>query len=521
MRHRNGGTIVPGVRSRANFLVELIVAVSYLAILLIGARVSFNSEYAPMARTFFLTFGIIALWRYTWLGCHLWRARKYSLDVFPELRKRADKISAQSKVDHIYVLITSYFIDPDHTFQVFDSIVRNALDYGVPTTIVAAITDEEDATALRAVLSARGNPSTIEIITQFQSGEGKRPAMAEALRTIARRLPSPNSVVVFMDGDVRLEPGALRMTIPFFLADPDLGALTTNNSANVDGGSWTREWFAVRYAQRNLYMSSLSLSDRVLCLTGRFSVYRTSMVVEPEFIDIVESDHIRHWRFGRIPLLSGDDKSTWFYLLKKRRNMLYVPDVFAIGFEKLPDKMNFFEGTTSLMTRWYRNMLQTSWRAIGLGPGHLGGFVWWALVDQRISYWTTLVGPVVAVLLALTIHPVFILFYFIWVLITRLVTSIAISFRTDRFSMLWPVLTYYNQIIGSWLKTYVMFRLNHQGWTRQPINNKVPKQRFQDVVSLILHVTTLGAFLLAVTFFTGLLNMPEDGGWMLFRLSDF
>jgi len=87
--------------------------------------------------------------------------------------------------------------------------------------------------------------------------------------------------------------------------------------------------------------------------------------------------------------------------------------------------------------------------------------------------------------------------------------------------MLWPVLTYYNQIIGSWLKTYVMFRLNHQGWTRQPINNKVPKQRFQDVVSLILHVTTLGAFLLAVTFFTGLLNMPEDGGWMLFRLSDF
>ncbi len=509
----------PGVRSRANFFVEILVGLVFVSLFFVGVWISFSQEYLSLARTFFLTIGIIAIWRYSWLLWHLMRARKFNREIFPELREAADKIGKTEKLDHLYVLITSYFIDPEHTFGVFDSIVKNAIDYGVPTTIVAAITDEADQKALGSVLRANGNPSNVEIVTQFQSGAGKRDAMAEVLRTIARRVPSPNSVVVFMDGDVRLDPDAFSKTIPFFFEDKDLGALTTNNGANVEGGSWTREWFALRYAQRNIYMSSLSLSDRVLCLTGRFSIYRTDIATDQDFVDIVEHDSIRHWRFGRIRFLSGDDKSTWFHLLRIKAKMLYVPDVFAIGYESLPNGDGFLEGTTSLMVRWFRNMLQTNWRAVGLGPGHMGWFVWWAIVDQRLSYWTTLVGPVVAVLLAIVIHPVFILFYFVWIMGSRFVTSIIVGLQTDRYSMLWPALMYYNQMVGSAVKTYVMFRLNQQGWTRQDVGDNTKRDRFQDMVSTVLHVTTLAGFVLIVSFATGLLNMPDDGQWLLFRLT--
>ena len=508
----------PGVRSRANFFVELLVGLVFIAVFILFVIISSSPELAPMARSFYLTIAIIAVWRYTWLIAHLFRARRYDLDEFPLLREEADEAGAAEKVEHHYVLITSYFLDLDHTFAVYDSIVKNALDYGVPTTVVAAITDEADEQVLRNVLKANGNPSSVEIVAQFQSGEGKRAAMAEALRTIARRLPSPNSVVTFMDGDVRLDPNAFAKTIPFFLADPELGALTTNNGAVVEGNSWVKEWYALRYAQRQVYMASLSLSERVLCLTGRFSMYRTEIVTDPDFIEIVENDSIRHWRFGEIEFMSGDDKSTWYYMLRAGHKMLYIPDVFAIGYEALPEGEGFFTGTTSLMVRWFRNMLQTNWRSVGLGPGHMGWFVWWAIFDQRLSMWTTLVGPVVAILLAMVIHPAFILFYFTWVMGSRFLTAVAVSMRNDRFSMLWPILMYYNQMVGSSIKTHVLFRLNQQGWTRQNIGHNKERDRFQDMVSTVLHVATLAAFVLVVSFYTGLLNMPGDGNWVLWRV---
>ena len=42
-------------------------------------------------------------------------------------------------------------------------------------------------------------------------------------------------MVAFMDGDVRLATKAWARIIAFFFAQPDLGALTTNNAAIVAG----------------------------------------------------------------------------------------------------------------------------------------------------------------------------------------------------------------------------------------------------------------------------------------------
>ena len=87
MFRRKQGGFTPKDRSRANIFVELLVGTSFIFLFVVGATISFSSEYLPLARGFFLTIGIIAVWRYSWLFWHLWRARKFSREVFPELRE--------------------------------------------------------------------------------------------------------------------------------------------------------------------------------------------------------------------------------------------------------------------------------------------------------------------------------------------------------------------------------------------------------------------------------------------------
>ena len=66
-------------------------------------------------------------------------------------------------------------------------------------------------------------------------------------------------------------------------------------------------------------------------------IFRGAHVVREEFISAIEADHIEHWLWGRIRLLSGDDKSTWYTLLRKPggATMLYVPDATVTTVEHI------------------------------------------------------------------------------------------------------------------------------------------------------------------------------------------
>ena len=154
---------------------------------------------------------------------------------------------------------------------------------------------------------------------------------------------------------------------------PRLGALTTDEVCQVEGNWSFREWYSMRFAQRNIYMSSVSLSKRVLTLTGRMSMIRADILTNPEFIERVELDWIDHWRLGRFKFLTGDDKSSWYHILKSGFEMIYIPDVKVLTIETPPDP-NFFRSSIVLMRRWFGNMLRTNDRAIKLGPNKIGFF---------------------------------------------------------------------------------------------------------------------------------------------------
>jgi glycosyltransferase Alg8 len=82
-----------------------------------------------------------------------------------------------------------------------------------------------------------------------------------------------------MDGDTVIPESTFDRTVPFLLADPELAALTTDNIPLVAGSAISREWYRLRMRNRHELMSSMSLSERVLVLTGRFSLFRRDCVI--------------------------------------------------------------------------------------------------------------------------------------------------------------------------------------------------------------------------------------------------
>ena len=514
---KDGNVFLPTKVSRATARDEWFAALLMVAAVLVSVAVVLQLTPNGVLTGYFISFGVIGLWRYSWWFTHFIRALVYLHRRFPVLRRQADEIGAHLRADEVFALVTSYDINQHHSFAVYDALIKNAVEYGAPTTIVAAITRDDDRAVIREVMRANGFPSNVEIVMQFQKGDGKRSAMGMALRTIARRAPSSNSLVIFLDGDVQLTSGALARTAGFFFADKNLVAATTNNGAHVSGGSWTKEWYWLRYAQRHLVMSSLSLSKKLLVLTGRYSVFRATQVVTPSFIKAIENDSVHHWRHGEIKMMSGDDKSSWYELLKQDADMLYIPDVFALGYEQLPQSQRFFVSTWLLMRRWFGNMLRTSDRAIALGPNKLGFFFWWVLLDQRVSMWTTLIGPIVAILLCCFVSPIFALLYFLWVLFLRSFMSIVVGRLYGRFSILWPALLYYSQVVGAFIKVFVLFRLNRQSWTRQNIASRKGASRMEAYANWTMHIASLAILVLVISI--GLFSWASDAGGAVSRLA--
>lgn len=210
----------------------------------------------------------------------------------------------------------------------------------------------------------------------------------------------------------------------------------------------------------------MALSRRVLTLTGRMSVFRASVVTNPMFISDVEHDNLKHWRLGQFKFLTGDDKSSWFSLMRLGYDTWYVPSATINTIEHPPDP-NFVRASRKLMFRWYGNNLRQNSRATRLGINKLGLFTYYIVWDQRISMWTSLFGLVSAFIASLKYSFVYLLVYCLWIMITRTLLTFSLLASGHNIGPMYPLLLYYNQILGSLMKIFVVFRLDQQSWTRQ------------------------------------------------------
>ena len=310
------------------------------------------------------------------------------------------------------------------------------------------------------------DPSHVRLVTDRIKSSGKRDAMQKALRILASCSPTENDIMVFVDGDTLVPEDIWARSAPVF-TDGCTGALTTDEAAIIDKEGLFKDWFTLRFNQRQVMMCSMGLANRVLTLTGRMSVFRADLATDPTFLRAVGQDYLDHWRLGRVNFLTGDDKSTWFWLLKRGYQTAYLPDVQSASYETQPSD-SFYDSSKTLMVRWFGNMMRTNGRAIAMGPRDMGFFTWWSILDQRVSCWTTMVGPISVAVTALFSTAVVIPLYISWVMLTRYMFSMYIAlFNREWFPVTHPFILYFGQVTGAAIKTFVLFRLDRQKWTRQ------------------------------------------------------
>jgi glycosyltransferase Alg8 len=249
------------------------------------------------------------------------------------------------------------------------------------------------------------------------------------------------------------------------MAYRDLGAVTTDEEAHIpEGGGWYRDWFNLKFGERHVQFQSHSLSHKVLTLTGRFSVFRTSIVVAEDFVQMMEGDTIEHWLHGRFRFLMGDDKSSWFHVLRSGWNMLYLPDVRCISLESRD--ASFLDASISLPYRWFGNTLRNNPRALALGPQRTGWFIWFVLLDQRLSMWTSLVGIAGASVLAVTKAGLYLPLYISWAVLVRSVQLVVIAWHGHAVSLRTIPVMLYTQWVGAFVKIRAWHHLADQNWRK-------------------------------------------------------
>ncbi len=451
-------------------LISLIEpSVIYISIAFVIIYIMWPYVYYAKNETI-IVIGLFAFWRYGWLSLNMARGFIYNKFVYKGFLKKIEKLDEEKKYpDHIYFLIPSYKEEAWVSIETFKSIFNELLTIPSHATIIVSTSgSSEEDTIIEKLYRTHTVRKKVDLIFQHQK-EGKRIAMGHGLRAIARRYLKEghdyHSVTFFMDGDSYLEKGFLKKLLPHFAIDPKLGALTTNEAAFIKTNSnWYKDWFNLKFGQRHMLFQSHSLSNKVLTLTGRLSAYRTKLVIEDEFIRRLENDVITTVMHGKFRFLMGDDKTTWYNLLKDGWNMRYLPDTLCYSLESRD--ADFLELSRSLPYRWYGNTLRNTNRALALGPKHVGFFIWWAILDQRISMWTSLVGITGAIILGIFKAFYYFLFYFAWILLVRTIQIAFIAYNGHIVSWRSLPLMLYGQWIGSFVKIKALFNISDQKWSK-------------------------------------------------------
>ena len=116
------------------------------------------------------------------------------------------------------------------------------------------------------------------------------------------------------------------------------------------------------------------------------------------------------------------------------------------------------------LMRWSGNMLRNGARAIALGPRRVGPFIWWCLIDQRLAIWTSLAGPVAAVLADYSFGSGVLVASLRWGLVTWFVLACVMWVCSGRIDASYPLMIYLGQQITAMVKVYAIFRLAQQRW---------------------------------------------------------
>jgi glycosyltransferase Alg8 len=466
--------------------------------------------------------GIIGIWRWSWLVLHAVRSCLYRVWVFPRWRRKANRIPIE-ELPPIAIVIPTYKEKTWITERVFRAIAKEAKTLHRPLTLVPVTTPEENQAIAEIIKSEDPELGSVNLMGLLDPAKGKRGALAVGLQALREANFPENGVVALMDGDSEMAPGSLRLSLPFFHLFPKMGALTTNEMPEVYGSYFFSEWLHLRFCQRHQYMCSHALSNKVLCLTGRCSLFRASAALDPSFAELLANDFLNDWLWGQFRFFSGDDKSTWYWLLSRGYDMLYLPDVMVYTVETISGSI--VDRSYQNMRRWSGNMLRNGTRALALGVNQVGLFTWLCVLDQRINIWTTLISPGILLITLLEKNWLGAAMLCCWFLITRPMYLFMVFWgRESHLKVLHLPILIFAQWATSLIKIWTQMNLAQQKWTNRHGNKKGAGEKLQwgqlflNGLSRILLLTQSFAFVVFLLWQYGTVSVHQDiAGWWWHR----
>ncbi len=467
-----------------------------------------NSIWDPEIPAVVITLGIIGIWRYSWWFNHYVRSEYYYRVVYPRMRRRADEHWNKKPFDKIvHFMMTTYLEDRDTSRRVVRSICEECRASGRTVKLWLGSSLTEDEELISEYLTFYGHDLPISMVMIRQYGTGKRQAIGLVLRAMVRSGIDDDDMVIFMDGDSILGTGVVQKCASLFAIDDELQAVTTDEEVVCFGPRWLETWLKMRFAQRRIAMQSHSISGKVLTLTGRMSAFRAFHLKNLRLIRLLEADFLEHWLWGRFMFLSGDDKSTWYYMLLMDAKLQYTPDVCVYTVEVIEGSgmLRMFQN----FRRWSGNMLRNGQRALNLGPKKIGWFIWLCILDQRVSMWTMLISPALAGTTVALVKINYFINYLIWIAFSRMGLSIFLYRWSDRVYFLYPWLLYINQITNAVLKVYSVFRLHKQKWSNRGYEAKSDHGASKEWTANYLTAFWVANLILWVMMYAGVVDPPS------------
>jgi glycosyltransferase Alg8 len=111
--------------------------------------------------------------------------------VYPHLRRKVRKLGKAADPSHVFLMVTSFRIDALTTAQVYSSVIREAIDCGLPTTVVCSLVEMSDELLVKSLYNRPPRQARFVRI----AGTGKRDGLAYGFRAISRHLPDDRAVV--------------------------------------------------------------------------------------------------------------------------------------------------------------------------------------------------------------------------------------------------------------------------------------------------------------------------------------
>jgi mannuronan synthase len=436
-------------------------AVLNIAVILFMVAWSVSMLNAVAANSVILGLGVIGVWRHGWGLINFIRAVRYQRKC-----SAAKALPPPEPSQSLVVLVTFYDQSDEDVAAVTSALARSFDLLPGPCMLVAAHKTVRQKAIVEHLI---GDSAVLRFVKQ--DGRGKREALADGLAVILESFPEPllrDASLLLLDGDSVVTDKAVLDSLATLRTRPGIGAVVVNEIPLVQGSRTFGIWRLLRSQQRNKLMLSFALSDRTLVLTGRFAMLRAKIIVRPDVVNRIRRDFVVTAR-AHIPMLTGDDKTTWLEVLRRGYGMTYLPNAYIYPIESPDQSRGFLRSVFALNHRYSGNMARANlhpdaWREIGDRLHFRYG-----LIDQRISMWTSLLTPVILLYLLVFGPTAAFVVFLTYVLLIKNVQAVALSWLAGHYDPWFPYLIFFDQVMQSLVKVRSFAFLHRQAWTNQGI----------------------------------------------------